>query len=316
MNKFQRRYREIIVSSTISKTAFKNYRSIDINLSKSLKKIDSNEYNTWTYVIWKKLKIDEFFYSNDKQKIKYVFNQMKNFILKKIFKKIENYMSIHHQKKNAKKKFQIVKMNKTKNVSKYYHRLFKLWQRADISFENQINVFIEFVFFDISNAFQAREYKNFIKLLKNVKRIENYRKNVINNFYSNKKKSEKTNKFFTSNRGIQKITTQIVVSKTNVSSAKPPHFNEKFGTVNKKPENWIEFWYDDKQNLDKLTNEDRNTLIKQNRCWFCKKLKHKKHDLICMNAGQKNKMRINKMSAIIQKTNETKFDSSFESKKK
>ena len=128
-------------------------------------------------------------------------------------------------------------MNKTKNVSKYYHRLFKLWQRAETSLEDRIDMFIKFVNFGISNALQAREYKNFTKFLKDVKRIENYRKNMINNFYFRKDKPEKTNRSFALDRGASRTTIQIIASKIIVSDAKTLHLNDKFGSVNKKPEN-------------------------------------------------------------------------------
>lgn len=52
-------------------------------------------------------------------------------------------------------------MNKIKNVSKYDHRIFKFWQRAGIPLEDQIDMFIESVSFGISNALQAKEYKDF-----------------------------------------------------------------------------------------------------------------------------------------------------------
>lgn len=146
-------------------------------------------------------------------------------------------MSIHYQKKDAKKEFFTIKMNKTENVSKYYHRLFKLWQRAEISLEDRIDMFIESVSFGISNALQTRKYKNFTKLLKDVKRIENYQKNVINNFYSRKNKFEKTNRSFAFGRNASRITIQTAASKIIVSDAKTFHFNDKFDPMNKKPEN-------------------------------------------------------------------------------
>ena len=149
-------------------------------------------------------------------------------------------MDIYHQKKNAKKKLLTIKINKTKNVSKYYHRLFKLWQRAETSLENRIDMFIEFVSLGISNVLQAREYKNFTKLLKNARRIENYRKNVVNNFYFKKNKLEKTSRSPAFGRDASRTTLQTAASKTIVSDAKTSHLNDKFGPVSKKPEGWIE----------------------------------------------------------------------------
>ena len=151
---------------------------------------------------------------------------------------------------------------------------------------------------DISAALQAQEYKNFTKLLKDARRIENYRKDVINNFYSNKDKSEKTNKPFAPNRDAQKITIQTVISKINVLDAKPFHLNEKFGAMNKKPEGWVELWFDGERNLGKLTDEDRDKLAKQSRCWSCRRSGHRKNDLICINADRRNDVRSNKTFVI------------------
>ena len=155
-------------------------------------------------------------------------------------------MNIHHQKKTSKKLF-IAKMNKTKTISKYYHRLFKFWQRVETSLKNRIDMFIESINLDIFQILQIREYKNFTRLLKNVKRIENYRKNVINNFYFNKNKFEKSIQFTTSNRNNPKNPTQAIESKINISNVKLPHFNEKFGSMNKNRKN--------KSNHDTIKNE-------------------------------------------------------------
>ena len=153
VEELQRQRREVTVSFTVLEVMSKNYRPIGINFSESLKGTDPNEYNTWAYAIKEKLETDEPLYPNAKRKIRYVFSQMKDpifdvmhfwlfdieegFTLEFFFKEIENYMSIHHQKKNVKKKLLIFKMNKTESVSKYYHRLFKFWQRAKTSLEER-----------------------------------------------------------------------------------------------------------------------------------------------------------------------------------
>ena len=95
----------------------------------------------------------------------WVFDIGENLTIELFFKEIENYMGIHHQKKDAKKELLVVKMGKTESVSEYYHRPFKLWQRAETPLEDRIDIFIGLVSPGISNAFQAREYKDFTKLL-------------------------------------------------------------------------------------------------------------------------------------------------------
>ena len=137
-----RQRREATASSTAPEAVGRNYRPIGINPSEPLKGTDPNEYNTWAYAIKEKLETDEPLYPNDKRKVRYALSQMKDPIfdvmhswvfdvgeeltLKLFFKEIENYMGIHHQKKDAKKELLTVKMNKTESVSEYYHRLFKL----------------------------------------------------------------------------------------------------------------------------------------------------------------------------------------------
>lgn len=84
------------------------------------------------YII-KKIEINAFIYLNNKRKIKYIFNYIKNsifdveknLIFEFFLKEIKNYINIHYQKKTLKKIF-IVKINKNKIVSKYYYKLFKL----------------------------------------------------------------------------------------------------------------------------------------------------------------------------------------------
>ena len=93
-------------------------------------------------------------------------------------------------------------------------------------------MFIESINSTIFQILQVREYKNFIRLLKNVKRIENYRKNVINNFYFNRNKFEKSIRSTTSNRNNLKGSTQTIEFKINVSNVKIFHLNEKFRPMN------------------------------------------------------------------------------------
>lgn len=80
LNELRRQQKKIIASAPPSKINHRNYRPIEINPSESLKKTDFNEYSIWAYVIRKKLKTDEPLYPNDKRKVRYAFNQMKDFI--------------------------------------------------------------------------------------------------------------------------------------------------------------------------------------------------------------------------------------------
>ena len=176
-------------------------------------------------------------------------------------------------------------------------------------------MFIESISFGIFNALQAKEYKNFTNLLKNARRIENYRKNVTNNFFFNKKKLERTNKHFASNRDVFKTTIQISSVRIVVTNIKFAHLNEKFGSVNKKPDDWIKSWFDEKRNSEKLTNENKNKLTKQNKCWSCKESRHRKNDAVCINADRRNDVRLNKTIVTFQRISEIESDTSSKSRK-
>ena len=324
LDELRRQQREITASAPPSETNHRNYRSIGINLSELLKGTDPNEYR-------EKLETDEPLYPNDKRKVRYALSQMKDSIfdvmhswvfdvgneltLELFFKEIENYMGIHHQKKNAKKELLTIKMNKTESVSEYYHRLFKLWQRAGTSLEDRIDMFIGSVSPGISNALQAREYKDFTKLLEDARRVEGYRKDVVNNFYSRKDKPEKTSRSPAPGRGAPRTTLQTAASKTIASDAKTPHPNDKFGPVSKKPEGWVGVWYDGERNPEKLTSEDRDKLAKQSRCWSCRGSGHRGNDAVCINADRRNGVRLNRTAATPQRLSTAESDVSSDSEK-
>ena len=331
MEELQRQRREATVSSTVLEVMPKNYRPIGINPSEPLKGTDPNEYNTWAYAIKEKLETDEPLYPNAKRKVRYALSQMKDPIfdvmhswlfdigegltLELFFKEIENYMGIHHQKKDAKKELLTFKMNKTESVSEYYHRLFKLWQRAETPLEERIDMFIGSVSPGISNALQAKEYKNFTNLLEDARRVEGYRKDVTNNFFSNKEKPERANKHSAPSRGAPRTTTQTSSVRTVVTDTKSAHPNEKFGPVSKKPDGWVGPWFDGERNPEKLTNEDRDKLAKQGRCWSCRGSGHRGNDAVCINADRRNGVRLNKTIATPQRASETGSDTSSESGK-
>ena len=221
----------------------------------------------------------------------------------------------HHQKKDAKKELLTIKMNKTESVSEYYHRLFKLWQRAGTSLEDRIDQFIGTVIPGISAALQVREYKSFAQLLEDARRVEGYRKDVSNNFFPNRDKAEKPNKTSTPTpgRNAQKVTTQTTFSKVSVANTKSPHPNEKFGAVCERPEGWTGPWHDPELKAGKLTDEDREKLAKQGRCWACRGSGHRGNDLCCPKKAERGDARFKK--SIVPKGRDTESDASSDSGK-
>ncbi len=117
-----------VVSSVAIIHAVSNHRSSKINSFESLKENDFKEYSSWVYSIREKLDKNALMYANDRQRIRYAFSQMKDsifdamhdwianiedaLIMKSFFKAIENYMKLHHQAKNAKKRTSYCKNEK------------------------------------------------------------------------------------------------------------------------------------------------------------------------------------------------------------
>jgi hypothetical protein len=80
-------------------------------------------------------------------------------------------------------------MKNNENVSKYYHRIFKFWQKAKISLKDRIETFLIIVKSKISSSLMRKEFNKFEDLLKIARRIKIRRKNVVHIF------SKKDNRF-------------------------------------------------------------------------------------------------------------------------
>jgi hypothetical protein len=219
-------------------------------------------------------------------------------ILKSFFSKIENYMRLHLLKRDAKKKLLIISMKNTKIISKFYHRIFKLWKRIKISDEDRMNEFRIFIRSTFVMTLLDRKYQNMKAMFEIVKTVKN-QKNDINNRYSRDDKSQKNwNK--KSNRSIfdKPTTTKIEQSQNKsfdeVKLLTTDHFNSQFDAVNIKSIEWVNIWYDAKKNSKKLDNDTKNQLIKQKRCWNCRESEHRNSDIVCINYDRKKRLNLAK----------------------
>ena len=280
----------------------------------------------------KKLNTDASMYANEKQEVRYALSQMKNSIfdtmfawikdtnvdltVKSFFEKIENCMRFHHQINNTKKKFLIIKMKNNENVFEYYHRIFKLWQRAKILMKNRIEKFLIILKFEISSSLIEKNYTNFKKLLKTTRRIEIKRKNVAHIF---SKQDNKSNKFSTDmNRNLSRFVAssqnsnfESIRKTTSLSQNTSEFFNEKFELVSLKLNEWVDKRFDDEKNSSKLQSKNKKRLIKQNKCWSCRDSRHKEKNFVCINYDRKKKL--NKLD--VANLDKFEFESDFDSKK-
>lgn len=224
-------------------------------------------------------------------------------------------MGLHHQAKDAKKELLTIRMENNENVSEYYHRIFKLWQKAKTPVEDRVETFLTTMKPGISTSLIGREYTDLKELLETARRIEVRRKDVAHSFpRGGDGKSEKvgnnTNRNQSrTNAGSTPSSSSNVGQKDKVTAPARytgGHPNDKFGPVNKKPDGWVGEWFDGERYPPKLQPEDREQMIKQRRCWSCRRSGHRGGDPICINHDQKK--RANKL-VVVPESSDSESDS-------
>jgi hypothetical protein len=252
-------------------------------------------------------------YSNDREKMRYALSQMKdlifdvmhdwiqknesNFTLKNFFMKIENYMRLHLLERSAKKKLLIISMKNSKIVNAFYHRIFKLWKRAKVFDANCMNQFNIVVRSHLVNALMSRRYTDMKAMFEMTKEVKN-QKNDLNSRYSrSNNKNKKENREQASQKGdvrlsISNRTSQNPRSKMSKSSSSDC-LNAQFKSISIKSADWIRTWYKSKKNLKKLNIEKKkNMLIKQKRCWSCRRSNYRDIDSMCVNFERHKRLNI------------------------
>jgi hypothetical protein len=200
-----------------------------------------------------------------------------------------------------------IRMKNNETLSKYYHRIFKLWQKIKISVENRIETFLIIMKSEISISLIGREYTNLKKILKMTRRIEIKRKDVAHSFSrDDDDKIEKVDN--NTNRNQSQINAESTFSSFSnvrqknkiIVSARyiEDHLYDKFESVNKKLDDWVSEWFDEERYSSKLQSKNRKQMIKQRRCWSCRESKHRDDDSICINHDQKK--RTNKVVVVFE----------------
>ena len=190
--------REDTVTTQRTNANPQNWRPHGINPSKPLKGEDSEEYSPWAYSVRKKPKTDAPLYANESEKVGYALSQMEAPIFgamhswvadmgdslsaDALVEEIEHYMGIHLQSRDAKKELLTVIMKWGESVSEYYHRIFKLWQKAKTPVEQRIEKFLVTLKPSISRSLMGSVFIDFCPLLDEARRIEDRRKDVAHHF--------------------------------------------------------------------------------------------------------------------------------------
>ena len=164
--------------------------------------------------------------------------------LEVFFKEIENYLGLAYLTKDAKKELRDISMGKEETVTEYYHRIFKLWQRAKTPADDRIETFKDTLKPSIAMSLLGREFGSLEILLHEARKIEQGRKEMNQKFA--KQDSPKPAKSVSSSgRSSNKTmtttssTSTTVKPKTAPMVSTSPNPNKKFGPVATKPEGWI-----------------------------------------------------------------------------
>ena len=285
-----------------------NYRPKGTNPKEALDGSNSDAYRAWAFTVERKIRTDSPMYTSEELKIDYALSQMKDPIfdaihtwvvdagptlsLNTFFKEIESYLGIAYLTKDAKKELKEISMNKDETVTEYYHRMFKLWQRAKIPADERIETFKDTLRPNIALSLLGRDFISLETLLHEARKIEQGRKEM-NQKYA-KSESQKPAKTTTSpsssvGRGLNKTTTAtsstsitVKPKATTTNSAISANPNSKFGQVSTKPEGWVGAWYEGTLHPPKLEDGERETLSRQGRCWSCRGSGHRGRDPCCI----------------------------------
>lgn len=290
-------------------TVTANYRPRGNNPKEPLDGKNLDAYSPWAFTIEGKISTDAPLYPNEQEKMKYALSQMTNPIfdalytwvidvgpslsLEAFFKKIQSYLGIAYLAKNAKKELREISMNKNETVTEYYHRLFKLWQRAKTPAEDRIETFKDILKPSVAVPLLSRDFDSLETLLHEARKIEQGRKELNQKFakQDSQKSAKPTSSIPSTSRGFNKTTittssTSIAVKpKTTTPSAAPAvnkNSNSNFGPVSVKPTGWIGAWHDGTLHPPKLNDAEREKLSREGRCWSCRGSGHRGRDSCCI----------------------------------
>ena len=280
-----------IAESVVTVTA--NYRPRGNNPKEPLDGKNPDAYSPWAFTVEGKISTDAPLYPNEQEKMKYALSQMTNSIfdalytwvidagpslsLKAFFKEIRSYLGIAYLVKNAKKELREISMDKNETVTEYYHRLFKLWQRAKTPAEDRIETFKNTLKPSVAVPLLSRDFDSLKTLLHEARKIEQGRKELNQKFakQDSQKSAKPTSSVPSASRDFNKTTittssTSIAVKpKTTAPSAAPAvnkNSNSNFGPVSVKPAEWIGQWHDETLHPPKLDDAEREKLSRESRC--------------------------------------------------
>lgn len=162
-------------------------------------------------------------------------------------------------------------MENNESASEFYHRVFKLWQKAKTPTDERIEQFLATLKPGTAHTLMNGKYTE----IRPLTRLENLK--------TDKKKTPAATLVRTACRHprIQVAQAPPRGQASSSTSSKPNESNSKLGPVATKLVGWIGTWHKLELNLKKLEDKDRDTLTRQGRCWACRGSGHRGSDKFC-----------------------------------
>jgi len=280
-----------------------NWRPRGYHPAKKLSGVKASEYRPWRFQIDAKIRTDSPLYPDDESKVTYALTQMEDPIFSALQewvisqdscqfddfnREIQFYMGCQFQTYEAERALLTITQKMKESITEYYHRISALWNLAQTPEKERIHKFLTSIRPVISRTFLSREFTSVAEVLETARVVEERRKDIDTRFP----------RAFIKN----KPSDQLATPRENHKS----HPNSSFGPVAKKPNNWFGNWYDPEENPKRLTDELREELIKQGRCWSCRGSGHRGADTVCP--------RSRGLGDVAAKNVPAQFGSKFESK--
>jgi hypothetical protein len=307
-----------------SRTA--NWRPRGRDPKEPLKGESRDEYPPWRYAVLLKLKTDVLQFPDEDSKIGYALSQMKQPIfddmftwvfdkgdsitLHDLFDEIEHYLGYHLQEREARKDLLSIAQRPDEPISEYYHRIYKLWQKAKIPETERVEKFLTTMLPYLSTPLIAGEYKHTRELLDDARTVEDRKKDVAFSHPRNRARVTTTwgGSVTASNGRLGEGTARTRIpddrplSRSGATGTSAPSSNSprspnvRFGPVAKKPDGWVGTWFDPVRNPRKMDVEEKTSMTRQGRCWMCRGSGHRGADACCPFHVRNQERKLNAMA--------------------
>ena len=227
------------------------------------------------------------------------------------YKQIEHSMGIHMLVKKAEDKLHVVTMKPTsETVDNYYQRTFKLWKQAGAIKREKVRKFEITLKLSISHALIGQKHIKIMDVLDAAREIEHRKSQISSKFSREAKTFQKPSGSLgrTWRRGgsapqaggsSSTETNSVAPTATSSSSRAPKssgkpvntstsvNLNAKFIPTSTKLASWVGTWYNSESYPRKLQDDERATLLQEEKCWGCRWSGHRRSDVCCPSTSQK-----------------------------